>query len=454
MQYDFLLVGSWSPGSQRQMVAWLRDLERRGRDAFLLVPSRTSEFAIPADVDHLVLDEHEDERPETSPTEVEQRYGVPSLVHLTFSERLLFNLTRTEALARGVRVAETISRLFESHQYDRVLQVRGPEIHKLLVHHAMKASGNIPLWAGFSPFEDSFSLQTVLDGTWDAYRTIPYDDIPEDEREAVADHIDEFREAKKVFTYGMDEGPTAGIRGISRFVRSTIGDARTRNRPGALHDAGAEMAKLRLYETVNRRLLPTVSESRRRCDRSDYVLFPLQYPKESRLTVFSPQFYRQESLLEYLARVLPSSVELFVKPHPNRPGYPSPFMLRRLAENDNIRFLNPRFNAHVAIESAACVVVINNTVGFETLYHQTPLFTLGTAFYGDTPASISIDTLEALPEVLAEHLSTPVTSQSAVSSIYSLMEATSEGDITSNEEPNVRTVVESVLQFVDEVEGG
>jgi len=223
----------------------------------------------------------------------------------------------------------------------------------------------------------------------------------------------------------------------------------SRNRPGKFLDQAVAEAALKIRAVVNAGLSPSVSQSQARCEQSSYVFFPLQYPLESRMTLYSPQFYRQSQLVEFLARTLPSSVELFVKGHPNHPGRPSPRTIRRLSQEGRVRFLNTNLSAHEVIANAEGVVVTNNTVGFETIYYRKPLFTLGRAFYAETPAAIPINDLSELHCLFADHLSTEVSEERTISSVYSLREASFDGDRTRYEARKLREVVDSILQFTE-----
>ncbi|MFB6197449.1 MAG: hypothetical protein ABEI52_04165, partial [Halobacteriaceae archaeon] len=170
-------------------------------------------------------------------------------------------------------------------------------------------------------------------------------------------------------------------------------------------------------------LLPTRSESRKRCENDRFVFFPLQYPIESRLTTISPEFFDQRFVIEYLARILPHDVHLFVKQHPNHVGYQSPKLLLEISNRHNVRFLHPDMNTHEVIENADLVTVINNTVGFEAIYHRVPLLVLGTAFYEQVPAATNVDDLSELPELIAENIGETTPEETTIESIYSLQKA-------------------------------
>jgi hypothetical protein len=271
--------------------------------------------------------------------------------------------------------------------------------------------------------------------------------IPAEKRVKVRNHLHEFVEQKRFYAHGSDDNGGQSGDTLSRRLGKAASTVLFRNRPGKSLDQAVAEAALKTRAMVNARLSPSVSQSRARCEQSSYVFFPLQYPLESRMTLYSPQFYRQSQLIEFLARTLPSSVELFVKGHPNHPGRPSPRAIRQLSQEGRVRFLNPNLSAHEVIANAEGVVVTNNTVGFETIYHRKPLFTLGRPFYAETPAAIPVNDLSELHCLFAEHLSTEVSEERAISSIYSLREASFDGDRTSYEVRKVREVVDSILQF-------
>jgi capsule polysaccharide export protein KpsC/LpsZ len=70
-------------------------------------------------------------------------------------------------------------------------------------------------------------------------------------------------------------------------------------------------------------------------------------------------------------------------------------------DETRIRFLNHDLNGHEVIENARVVVVIKNTVGFETIYHRKPLVTLGEPPYGETPSVTNVESLRELPKELS-----------------------------------------------------
>lgn len=452
MQYDFCLIASWSKQSQRQLITWGTELEARGYTVAVVSPSE-SKLLSETDLATFVLREFEDSVDDFPSVEtIESRYEIPSIDHITFSEQQYYDLTRSEALSRAVRLAASFEKLFSKHEFEYTFQGRGPEIHRLLGHYMTEHRDKTSIWVEFSPFDDSFALTTSLDGRWDQYQTVPYEEISEQERKSTRQHIETFREERRFYTQDEDSGDESSrntkqvIKQAIETIQSVIG----RKRPGRLQDQIKQEASLELNRRVNDYLLPTVEESREFCEETSYVFFPLQYPIESRLTVFSPQFFDQLYLVEYLARILPSSVELFVKAHPHHPGRPASKAMRQLVKNDRITFLHYNTHSHEVIQNAEAIVVVNNTIGYESIYFQKPLIALGNPTYAETPAVTRVNALEDLPEVLKKNISTTVAEETTVESIYSLQETTWQGDTVSYESENIQTLVDSILNFLDE----
>ena len=450
MEFDFCLVASWSKLSQKQVIARGTELESRGYTVAVLSPSPLKQVSN-TDIQTFVLSGDETTAVTKSTAEIESQYDIPSMDHLVFTERLYFGLSRTEAVRRACRLASSMGQLFSDHSFEYTYQTRGPETHRLLAHYLTEYHGGTSIWGDFSPFDGTFAPTTALDGSWDEYRTVPYDEISGTERETTRKHIEQFREAQRFYAHD-DEPSTSNTDDGPSYINRVVDTARnlmTRTRPGRVRDQIAPALRLAANRRLNEYLLPSIEQSRRLCRSTDYVFFPLQYPIESRLTVFSPEFYDQSYLIAYLSRVLPSSTQLFVKGHPNHPGRPAPETIHKYGDENRVRFLNHDLNAHEVIENSEAVVVVNNTVGFETIYHGKPLLTLGEPPYAETPAVTNVEALRRLPEVLSQTISTTVPERTVIESIYSLREASYPGDRATFESDAVQTYIDSVISFAE-----
>lgn len=440
----FLFVTTTSRVDQKKTARWAGDIAERGHDVCVLSPAGTTSAEL-ADADVRTFDieslgEPDDETP--PPEVVEDRFDVESLPLVCHTERAIFRLGHEEALERACRMVPAIDRLCAEESFDFGVQIRGPEIHRMLTHYVLESYGGTMIWMGFSPFEGECGLYTGLEAAWDTYRTIEYDEMTAEERAETAEHMDDFRDRQFVYAQAPRETDPGGI-------VSDVRDFVYRDRPGRRRDQVYGAAEMALRERINGMLLPSLGASERLCRDERYLFFPLQFPYETRLTVFSPQFFRQEFIIEYLSRILPSNCSLFVKQHPNHQGFPDPATFYRLSRSPNVQFLHPAMNAHDVIAASEGVIVTNNTPGFETLYHRKPLFTLGRAFYSETPAATPVHDLASLPRLLERHLGTTVPEENAIASVHSLAEASFEGDHETSHPDAVVTLCDSILEFAE-----
>lgn len=424
MSGEILLVTSWRDEEIENQFELGRELEKREHTVHVFSPrpvtQRDHELSgmlfTPDETTHAQL---------PTVSELEREYDIPSIPHLYFTEMKYFALSRSEAIARTRRFARALMCVFETTDVDYVYQGRGGEIHRLLAYYFVQEAGGKNVWGEFSPFDDRLAFSTRLNGTWDRYETIPDSEIPSGDRAKIDEYIDSFRSKKKVYTHGKEKDDNSVS--ITDTMSTAISSLRTvlcGTTPNNPYRYGARKLTKVIKKKINSQMLPSITESRKQCRTNQFVFFPLQYPYESRLTVFSPEFFKQSFLVEYLSRILPQGVELFVKQHPNHPGKQSPAWIRRVENHDRVTVLNPAFNAHEAVDHAESVVVTNNTVGFEALFHNTPLVVLGRAFYEDVPAVAHVKELSTLPASLADALDRKITDSTVRSSIYSLQEAT------------------------------
>lgn len=394
-----------------------------------------------------------EELPET--TQLEADLGIPSFQFLYFTEMKLRGLTLDRAERRTRELGGAYARVLDRHSFDYTFQSKGSEIHRMLAHFFTVANGGTSIWRVFSPFDGKRSLSTRLDTQWYSYETIPYSDIEEMDREQVRTHIEAYLDNQRLQDYiGDDDDGSVLRRHLLGRLPSLLNPERPTNRVNMIKRKMREKS----YRAINSRLLPSVPESRRLCESSSFVYLPLQYPIESRLTTISPEFFNQQHVIEYLSRILPHDLELFVKQHPNHVGYQSPALVRTLSKKHNVRFLHPNMNTHEIVQHADLVTVINSTVGFEAIYHRKPLVVLGTAFYDQTPAATNVDVLSDLPMAIVDLAGETISEKTMIESIHSLQAVSIPdlyGDIVDGADRDdisaeLEEVVDRILDIVEE----
>ena len=114
MEYDFCLISSWSEQSQRQVLKWGTELEQRGYTVAIISPS-SSRLLSSSEIQTFLVTGEEATTDTKSVAEIESQYGIPSLDHLAFTERLYFRFSRAEAVTRARRLASSMGQLFDEH---------------------------------------------------------------------------------------------------------------------------------------------------------------------------------------------------------------------------------------------------------------------------------------------------------------------------------------------------
>jgi hypothetical protein len=138
-----------------------------------------------------------------------------------------------------------------------------------------------------------------------------------------------------------------------------------------------------------------------------FIYYPLHVPGDMALTIRSPEYLDQLSLIDFLCRTLPDNCSLAVKEHPAMVGgVAADRLLDLLKRYDNLVLLDPTTNNYSVMRQAACVVTVNSKSGAEAGLLGKRVFVLGDAFYRDAPFAIPVARLADLPGMLAAELAT------------------------------------------------
>lgn len=453
MEFDVLLPTSWSTADIRVRSTIAEHLEENDLRTAVLTPTPDSENRVGDGPTATFNVESLSAGDSLDPDEIEDRFCIPSTKFLCHTEQTYFNLDYDSVLERARTTAAGIDRLFSEHDFNFAFQARGGELYRLLAHYAIKRNGGTSVWWAFSPFEDTTAFSTHLDNTWDAYETTPYDRMNEDERQSTRDFMQTFRSKGGHYTHRMtpDSNENTGtLQSLIDRAADTVFPKYPRHLPASL------MASIK--QVINRRInefrYPSPADSKQQCETNDYVFFPLQLPAESRLTIYSPEYYRQNWILEYLSRSVPHEIAIFVKQHPNHVGKQSPVWIDRLSRLPGVEFINPHTTAHHVIEHAEATVVTNNTVGFESLFYSTPLIVLGNAFYDNTPAVYRVGELHDLKHVIRTAIDKGVSDEARIASVFSLRQSVFDVPPTDDFEEFVSGIGSAFRSFIEDETAG
>ena len=153
-----------------------------------------------------------------------------------------------------------------------------------------------------------------------------------------------------------------------------------------------------IVDTVGRLFLRDLPAGRR------IVLFPIQTPSESNVTVASRGFYDQSLVIRHLALDLPEDCILCVKFHPHYVAGNQLKQFLSLGKIPGVYFAGPTESLRKLLERVSAVVTINSTVGFDALAMRVPVISLGESIYRGRGATIDVDSLGELPRAIGESL--------------------------------------------------
>lgn len=139
--------------------------------------------------------------------------------------------------------------------------------------------------------------------------------------------------------------------------------------------------------------------------RKPFVLCPLHMQPESTIDAYGSAHTDQIDNIAMLARVLPSTHEIYVKEHPSAAGDRGPSYYDRLKRIPGVRLIEPGADTFTLMREAWLVVSVAGTACYEAGMLGVPAATMAPLFYSDllitrnlTPKAESVRSLAAMVE--------------------------------------------------------
>ncbi|WP_411037477.1 capsule biosynthesis protein [Shinella sp. BYT-45] len=177
---------------------------------------------------------------------------------------------------------------------------------------------------------------------------------------------------------------------------------------------------------------------------SPFIYYPLHVPADFALTIRSPEYLDQLSLIDFLCRVAPIGRKVVVKEHPALIGaLPAGRMSGLLRRHDNLVLLSPAINNHSVLRQAEAVVTVNSKAGAEALLYRRPVLALGDSFYRDSGLVTAIDALRDLPARLSDAV--PPSEEEVNRFLQDVWSASVPGELYDVQERNVAEFAGSLL---------
>lgn len=403
-----------------------------------------------------------DHAPENELQSVLEKYDIPSYRQLVFPQMVYdrrydapsyrhYWLSGTTSLDRGRyrelthRTLDYLDVLFERGDGGVPIQFQGAEVIRRCLQRVADYHGYKSVRASFSPIPGHLLLRDTESMTFPALDSATYKELNDSEREeatnfrasvtenedwiigslsddeSLAENIR--RKAKRIREFGTDVGPVIADWTRRRVVKPILGNLTRR---------------LYMDEVASRNLLKT----------TDYVFYPIQYYRESRLTMRAPEFYNQLWLIEFLSRSLPDDCELVVKDHPHHVGALPLTHARKITRYAHA--VAPSIPARTVIKHADAVVTVNNTVGYEAIMYGKPVVTLGDAFYSGAGYTWDVATLDELATQLSNAVAgKKLSDETVLEFAHGIIESSFEGEWANEDEQNVEQFVDSVQQYLN-----
>ena len=137
-----------------------------------------------------------------------------------------------------------------------------------------------------------------------------------------------------------------------------------------------------------------------------FIYFPLPVQPESQSYAWDPFHVNTISIIENIAKSIPSNYLLFVKEHPGQKAknWRSTEIYKKIIALPNVRLLHHNVNNYEMISKSNLVILINNSSGLEALFYKKPVIVFGDVFYDITSMVKKVDKIENLPSMIYDSL--------------------------------------------------
>ena len=181
---------------------------------------------------------------------------------------------------------------------------------------------------------------------------------------------------------------------------------------------------------------------------TQFVYFPLHVPGDMALTLRSPAYLDQLTLIEQILRATPPGVDVAVKEHPAMIGACDGERLLEMSRRyPQLKILPPTTNNYEVIKTSRLVVSINSKSGVEALLLEKPIIVLGDAFYTSCPLVTRVKTPADLKNIIPLLLKNyhALDEELLVAYLCSVWEACAAGELYVSEAGKIREFCDSLI---------
>lgn len=374
--------------------------------------------------------------------------GVTNFRHLAFCEdRYIQFEIRPRPYSRLIAEVPAafaeVERLFEEHDIRRVMHPNmGGEIIRQVVSRVARRRGVPVVYeSGTRYFPGKVLLVLDDQATLLSRARRRFDDLPEAKRRQLQAFLEAKRTQKPFVTYGNPKRQFLPL--LREFVaKKKFADPRRLLKGFRTARKFAEFRIGQLYWKP--------------ADlRAPFVFYPIHFVIESNIILRNPSCFRQEFLIDYISRVLPQDMQLYVKQHPayTAEGLLSLRAMRALARLGNVRFIPAQTNSFDLVRAARAVVTIHSTAGFEAVLMGRPAVVVGYPPYRGWGVTTDVSNLNDLPAALDTALASAIDEGQVLDFLASFESVHRDGDWY--EEPlDPEGMTAAVVRAFQEMTGG
>ncbi len=405
-------------------------------------------------------------------TNLKKQYNIFSLRNFYFTEYVynnreinfykLSNNMRDNFLEyKTIKIFDFLQDFLEKHNVKYFLQLDyGGEILRRAAYRVASDSKIPCFYLKNFPMDKKLGISLNEDDYVNSLEIKKYSDLTKKEIKESKNYLKSFRSDREM-VLKLGKRPKENL--INKFIKKYKRDKRLgKKRREKLQDymsyianniipsITSKMSKIR-YKKLWEKPKP----------KEKFFFFPLHYHCESILTFRNPQFWKQEWIVEYVARCLPEEYKLYVKPHPEwNASFPYD-ELKEISKIANVKLIDPNENSHKLIRKSSAVVVVSNTTGYEAILHGRPVVCLGKVYYRDLGFTIDVSNLCDLSKKLNKALDYDLKEKDIIRFVNGFQkqyDGYTRGDYGQNGEPlflkdkNIEKVAKAIIDFVDELE--
>ena len=441
MKIDFLIIAPDVEFTDVTMRPWpvARALRARGYSVAMVTLSQA-----PAPADDVPFFRIDADSLRGVRLDVAYRYGIHDLQEYAFCEYRyrqydLRPITLEEVAARVPVIFAGVERILDEHQVGCVLNLyMGGEVLRRVSGAVSRERGIPVLWeAGTLYFPGRVLFVMDEYGTLPSRPVVQFGSLSKEDQSEIAAMVEACR------AHPVNRLAHYKSRTFSGLVREFVAREKFRE-PRRIINAVKKAGVFLAYEFGKRYFQKPDADAR-------FVYFPLHWPDESDMLIRSRHFSDQAVLCSSIGRMLPSGMELYVKPHRANPAEATPFsLIRSLALQDGVRVIDPDVAGHQLIEQSQAVITIFGTTGFEALLLRKPVVVLGRPAYSGWGVTTDVDSLDGLSEGLERAMCAPLSEEKLMDFLASFLSIHVRGDWRSlpySGEPMADGVLEMVRRM-------